>query len=627
MTLWKWVAFMDYPTKTESSPAEPAELKNGSDFTEMLDEKRTEFTKAKQEKPVAEQDELLEMMRSIFVKTDKEDLLSLLVELEEIYDVSWKDMLTADRRADTELRETLPKKEVADEHQFDKDIMFSKEEQHRLDDLIQSLPITTDKEDVLSLLAELQETNDISWKAPLPAEERADMELHVTPPNKEMADEHQLVAKVELSEDEQHRLGTLIRALFAKTENEEVDKFNVFVQEEAEEPVESLQENNTKFPIGEAYYYPENVKGHTEEKNDRADSLVEIMPKTDLVETILTLIHSLPKQVKEELRDLFTSEMEQIPEFDSVQIAEGLPQNFPNNITVNRPVDFPELESEVNELFAKIEQQLMQVKTQEDAVKAAPKVLEYLMAWQQLSGKAGNHTELMPLVIRGGNQQTPVMWQDLVKLYQQKMNFHTKSVYALESKVTNTDIVRWLSNTLNMTVHQEQPIATPQAQTVQMPISQVEQMVIQLPQNSDNNQAGKALLEQFNRFIDTKSLASQQLKGQLAITLKPANLGEMLVRFTQVDGEMLVKIMVTTKAAKEMLEANSQQLRHMFAPHQVVIERNDPNVQQAQAAYKEEGQAEKQEQDDQSSSGNQQEKDDNETFASLFDELILNEKV
>src|SRR5699024_6111011 len=109
----------------------------------------------------------------------------------------------------------------------------------------------------------------------------------------------------------------------------------------------------------------------------------------------------------------------------------------------NRPVDLTELEREVNELFRKIEQKLMLIKTQEDVAKVAPGILEYLMTWQQMSERAGNQIELLPLVIRETNNQTPVIWQDLVNLYQQKMNFHTKSVYALESKVTNTDIIRW----------------------------------------------------------------------------------------------------------------------------------------------------------------------------------------
>ncbi|MEJ8765373.1 MULTISPECIES: flagellar hook-length control protein FliK [unclassified Oceanobacillus] len=473
MTLWQWVAFMDYPTKVGSSPAESDELQNGSDFTYMLDEKLTDLTKTKQENRTdetsVEQDDLLEMLRSFFTKLDKEDLLSILDELEETDGVSWDGMLTVEEKAVTE------------------------------------------------------------------------------PSTKKTEDDPQIV--------------------------KETDE------------------------------------------------------KADLVETILTLIHALPTEKREEFIGKFTGQMEQVSETDFARISGDLPSNLTNNISVNPPVDMAELEKEVNELFVEIEQKLSLIETQEDVAKVAPKILEYLMAWQQLSEKAGNQTELLPFVKRETNNQTPAIWQDLVKLYQQKMNFHTKSVYALESKVTNTDIIRWIGNAFEMTVHKEQPVTTAQAQPVQMPISQVEQMVIHLPSNSDNNQVGKALIEQFNRLIDSKSIVFQQPKGQLAITLKPANLGEMLVRFTQVDGEMIVKIMVTTNAAKKMLEANGQQLRHMFAPHQVVIERNETLVQQSQATYKEEGQAEGHEQDDQSTSDHKEEKDENETFASLFDELILNEKV
>nr|WP_285853531.1 flagellar hook-length control protein FliK [Oceanobacillus luteolus] len=133
-------------------------------------------------------------------------------------------------------------------------------------------------------------------------------------------------------------------------------------------------------------------------------------------------------------------------------------------------------------------------------------------------------------------------------------------------------------------------------------------------------------MEQFNRLIDVNKVALQQPKGQLAIMLRPANLGEMMVRFTQVNGEIIVKIMVTTKVAKEMLEGNMQQLRHMFAPHQVVVERQDNVTQQAQNQYDEDNQHQEQSSSHQSASEGE-DKDEEQSFSQMFEELILNEKV
>src|SRR5690625_7091782 len=54
----------------------------------------------------------------------------------------------------------------------------------------------------------------------------------------------------------------------------------------------------------------------------------------------------------------------------------------------------------------------------------------------------------------------------------------------------------------------------------------------------------------------------------------------MMVRLEEVNGEMTAKIIVTTEAAKKALQSNIHQLKNMFSPHQVVIERQDEIVLQ-----------------------------------------------
>nr|WP_280922993.1 flagellar hook-length control protein FliK [Virgibacillus litoralis] len=116
--------------------------------------------------------------------------------------------------------------------------------------------------------------------------------------------------------------------------------------------------------------------------------------------------------------------------------------------------------------------------------------------------------------------------------------------------------------------------------------------------------------------------------SQLNITLRPENLGDMMVKLTQINGEMTVKIMVTSHAAKEMLESNMHQLRNMFSPQQVVVEKQEVSSQQAQTNQSE--------QDDQNNSGQEQdqsnhsEQDDQEgegDFETQFQNILMNEKV
>src|SRR5699024_1026662 len=114
--------------------------------------------------------------------------------------------------------------------------------------------------------------------------------------------------------------------------------------------------------------------------------------------------------------------------------------------------------------------------------------------------------------------------------------------------------------------------------------------------------------------------------NQLSIALKPQNMGDMMVKFTQMDGEMTVKIIVSSNMTRHMLESNIKELRHMFSPHQVVIEKQDIGSQYIQkelhdeTTYSDEEHQEKQQQDD------PKQQNDND-FETTFLELLMNEKV
>ncbi|MBO8155235.1 MAG: flagellar hook-length control protein FliK [Bacillaceae bacterium] len=120
-----------------------------------------------------------------------------------------------------------------------------------------------------------------------------------------------------------------------------------------------------------------------------------------------------------------------------------------------------------------------------------------------------------------------------------------------------------------------------------MPISRLEQYTIYLQQQKTDIQGNtqSQLLEQFQKMIQSSRFLKQDGITQMTIKLKPAHLGEMMVKLTQLNGEMAVKITVTSNAVKEMLEGNLHQLRHMFSPNQVVIEKQQDQVFQQHALY------------------------------------------
>lgn len=373
---------------------------------------------------------------------------------------------------------------------------------------------------------------------------------------------------------------------------------------------ESIENVNHLLSIIESYLSSEKME---------EESLSEVN-KGELVEQILTYFRSIPEVEQED----FINPIEQFSSLFNDSSKNGMDDSLLIPLSMSQinsqAIGIPNEES-VAQFLTQIEQALSQIRDDSDIETLAPKLLRYLEAWQQIDGKSG----ISQLSLKESNTPLRSVWQELVQLYQQKTNLHTKNIYALESEVTTTDVIRWLGKILGA---YSQKVANSYIVPAQLPISNVEQHVIQLPQavGSQSKLGSESFMEQFNRLIDVNKVALQQPKGQLAIMLRPANLGEMMVRFTQVNGEIIVKIMVTTKVAKEMLEGNMQQLRHMFAPHQVVVERQDNVTQQAQNQYDEDNQHQEQSSSHQSASEGE-DKDEEQSFSQMFEELILNEKV
>lgn len=161
-----------------------------------------------------------------------------------------------------------------------------------------------------------------------------------------------------------------------------------------------------------------------------------------------------------------------------------------------------------------------------------------------------------------------------------------------------------------------------------MPMSKVEQFIIHLNQAQSTQSNDQQLMEQFQRLIkSSKFMSTPNGTNQLNITLRPGNMGEMVVKLTQINGEMTVKILVSSQAAKEMLDSNMHQLRHMFSPQQVVVEKQELNLQNGQSLQKETSDQQSDNQENSQQSQHDQENNQNDDFAMTFEEALLNEKV
>ncbi|RLL45319.1 hypothetical protein D8M04_10720 [Oceanobacillus piezotolerans] len=285
-----------------------------------------------------------------------------------------------------------------------------------------------------------------------------------------------------------------------------------------------------------------------------------------------------------------------------------------------------EYEKYFSEVFRKMEELLSGITSKAEMNKAAPKLLELLELWSQLKTNSGTgiSTELMNSI----NIKESKVWEGLVKSFEKREKVASKLAYSTEAKVTVTDISKWLDKALGDSFLVDKVNVAHSNLHTSTPLSRVEQYVIYTNQSNLNQPASQQLLDQFQQVMKkSKFLTLPNGSNQLSIRLQPNHLGDMMVRLTQVNGEMTVKILVATQTAKELLETNIKQLKNMFSPHQVVIEKQEWNVQHAASSERGQNQQheESHEQHPDGSSDQEHRKDNPED--STFHELLMNVKV
>ncbi|MFD1850379.1 flagellar hook-length control protein FliK [Oceanobacillus bengalensis] len=249
--------------------------------------------------------------------------------------------------------------------------------------------------------------------------------------------------------------------------------------------------------------------------------------------------------------------------------------NISNNIT------------RFNEIFRQVEEVISQIKIEENIKSVSPKLEELLNKWTDV---AENSETDHPFELK--------KW--IEKSIENQLKINTVST----------------TNPSSGNIH---------------PISQLEQYAIHINQSNSTLAVDQEFMERFEGIVkNSQFLTKPFAMNQLSIRLNPTNLGDMVVRFTQMNGEMAVKIIVTTQAAKEMLEGNIGQLKHMFAPQQVVIEKQDGNIVFNQETQKnnQDQQSQKHDNEEQSDQSDGQSRQSTESeFRSYFQELLVNEKV
>ncbi|MFD1018185.1 flagellar hook-length control protein FliK [Thalassobacillus hwangdonensis] len=263
--------------------------------------------------------------------------------------------------------------------------------------------------------------------------------------------------------------------------------------------------------------------------------------------------------------------------------------------------------------------------------------------WQSLSKKLLQSLTEMQQMIKHMNPESnqkieltapkdmkfsPVVKELLERFQQRQQILSTASGYKQQAQVTSRDLSNWMKQALDQYESVEAGNKTLSTLQTGTAITKVEQYVIHLNQSQTKESAQQQLIQQFERVLKSSKFLHNRNGGlELQMRLKPGNLGDVIVKMTQLNGEMAVKIMVSSQAAKEMLDGNMQQLRHMFSPQQVVIEKVEQNNN---------GQALHSNQQEKSSSGNDQgssnnehqqsDKQNKEEDSTTFMDYLLNEE-
>ncbi|WP_047984879.1 flagellar hook-length control protein FliK [Ornithinibacillus californiensis] len=289
------------------------------------------------------------------------------------------------------------------------------------------------------------------------------------------------------------------------------------------------------------------------------------------------------------------------------------------------------IQNQLMEVFSKFESLLSQTNSQQDIKRIAPKILDLLKQWTALEKQLVRMNENPEKTVEPSNLKINQVWKEVLVAYQNRSNLNSKQIYHTE--VTTKDVVKWIDNAMQNQQLTEKvlPVLDSGFQSnTSMP--KLEQYVIYINQNQSGQTVEKQLLDQFQQVMKTsKFLSMPNGMNQLSISLRPENLGEMMVRFVELNGEMTVKIVVTTQAAKDMLESNLGQLKHMFSPQQVVIERQDVGAGQGQAQAKHSDEQQSLHSQNQNQSDESEQKSDSnldgDDFETHLEELIQNEKV
>lgn len=212
--------------------------------------------------------------------------------------------------------------------------------------------------------------------------------------------------------------------------------------------------------------------------------------------------------------------------------------------------------------------------TAEQLSQVAKNIHKLLNLWQELSKETEQRLMRNDLMFNEEDESLELLRQ-LITTYQKRSTFAKRNIYQANSSITVEDVQSWLQQSLEkyatgnieqntFTVTNEQPIQ----------MSPLQQYTLHVSETDRVDAISRNLVSDLNHIINRSNFLRQPGLEQLTITLKPQSLGDVTIRLAQVNGEMTVKFLITTQAARELFESNLHHLKPMFSPNHVVVERD-----------------------------------------------------
>lgn len=240
-----------------------------------------------------------------------------------------------------------------------------------------------------------------------------------------------------------------------------------------------------------------------------------------------------------------------------------------------------------------------------------------------------NREQIMNLLNKKLPREQSELLNRLLTSFQNRSHLAQTGVYKHEAEVTTDDIARWLNEAMNnQGIKLEQSLTAPvRTDSAQVPMSNVEQYVIHINESHRVERIQEQLVRQLETVIKQSRFLQTPNLTQLSLTLQPSHLGNIHVQLMEINGDMTVKMIASSMAAKKMLESNIHQLKHLFAPHNIIIERDDQKVTDVDQLDEQLDEEEEQAMKEKEEKQEKESQEETHLFNENFQDILMNTQV